>query len=346
MYKPKIFICSAIALSTSFLLSTAAQAETTLVLNAFLPAQDTLNVKIIKPWADDVARETKGRVKIRILPTSIAAPDQLWNSVKNSVVDGAYIFNGTVQKKLKLMQMPHLPFVSSSAEGNSVGLWRTYETYFAPAGEYHDVHLLGFMVLPSGIMYSMKHPIRSVQDLHGVKVWALPGVPARTMALSGAGVVSTPAAKMSEIVAGGTVDAFVGIPDMHARTFKVVRYAKSAVILPGGLSAPSFSLILNQRAWQALSQEDRDAISRVSGEALAKRMRAIDEVEAAAHDEAVKGGLIYQNASPELVTEMKKITAPLEGAWLANAGKAKVDGKAALAYYQSESKRYMIGREQ
>jgi TRAP-type C4-dicarboxylate transport system substrate-binding protein len=348
MYKPKTLTCPALALalSASLLCGAPARAETTLVLNAFLPAQDTLNVKVIKPWAEDVAKQTHGRVKIRILPTSIAAPDQLWNSVKNSVVDGAYIFNGTVQKKLKLMQMAHLPFVSSSAEGNSVGLWRTYENYFAPAGEYRDVHLLGLMVLPSGIMYSMKQPIQSVQDLHGVKVWALPGVPSKTMALAGAGVISTPAAKMSEIVAGGTVDAFAGIPDMHARTFKVLRYARSATVLPGGLSAPSFSLILNKRVWQALSQEDRDIITKLSGEALARRMRAIDGVEAAAHEEALKGGLKYKDASPQFVAEMKSIAAPLEKSWLASAGKLNVDGTAALAYYRSESRRVQLGSEQ
>jgi TRAP-type C4-dicarboxylate transport system substrate-binding protein len=346
MFKTKIAVCSAIALSGSMLFGTAAHAQTTLVINAFLPPQDTLNTKIIKPWAEDVARATDGRVKVRILPTSIAAPDQLWNSVKHGVVDGAYVFNGTVQRKLKLMQMPHLPFVSSSAEGNSVGLWRTYEKYFAPALEYREVHLLGVMVLPSGIMYSMKQPIQSVKDLHGVKVWALPGVPSRSMELAGAGVVSTPAAKMPEIVAGGTVDAFVGIPDMHARTFKVVRYARSATVLPGGLSAPSFSLILNKKTWDALSQQDRDIITRLSGEALARRMQAVDKVEAAAHEEAVKGGLTYRPASPQLVTEMKQITAPLESAWLANAAKLKVDGKAALAYYQDESLREQARSQQ
>jgi TRAP-type C4-dicarboxylate transport system substrate-binding protein len=339
MFKTRIAICPAIALSAAMLFGTAAQAQTTLVINAFLPPQDTLNVKVIKPWAEDVAKETEGRVKIRILPTSIAAPDQLWNSVKNGVVDGAYVFNGTVQRKLKLMQMPHLPFVSSSAEGNSVGLWRTYEKYFAPAAEYRDVHLLGVMVLPSGIMYSMKHPIQAAKDLQGVKVWALPGVPSKSMALAQAGVVSTPAAKMPEIVAGGTVDAFVGIPDMHARTFKVVRYARSATVLPGGLSAPSFSLILNNKTWDAIPQRDRDIITGLSGAALAKRMQAVDQVEAASHEEAVKHGLKYQSASPQFIAEMKQITAPLQSAWLANAAKLKVDGQAALAYYQDESRR-------
>jgi TRAP-type C4-dicarboxylate transport system substrate-binding protein len=180
-------------------------------------------------------------------------------------------------------------------------------------------------------MYSMKQPIQSVRDLEGVKVWALPGVPSKSMELARAGVVSTPAAKMPEIVAGGTVDAFVGIPDMHARTFKVVRYAKSATVLPGGLSAPSFSLILNNKAWDALPQQDRDIITRLSGEALARRMRAVDQVEAAAHEEAARGGLKYLQASPQLVAEMKRITAPLQSAWLANAAKLKVDGEAALA---------------
>jgi hypothetical protein len=43
---------------------------------------------------------------------------------------------------------------------------------------------------------------------------------------------------------------------------------------------------------------------------------------------------------------MKKIAAPLEKSWLASAGKLNVDGTAALAYYQSESRRRQVGSEQ
>jgi TRAP-type C4-dicarboxylate transport system substrate-binding protein len=314
-----------------------AQADTTLIINAFLPAQHTLNVKVLKPWADDVAKATEGRVKIQIPPSSVAAPDQLWNSVRNGVVDGAYLFNGTVQGQLKLMQMPHLPFMGTNARGNSVALWRTYEKYFKAAAEYKDVHLLATVVFPGGILYSLKAPIESERNLNGIKVWALPGVPAKLMSMAKAGVISTPAAKMSELVAGGTVEAFVGIPDMDAEAFKVIRYAKSATTVPGTLSNPSFSLIVNKQKWESISPQDRDTITKLSGEAFAERMAAFDQVESAAHAAAMQAGLKYLAASPQLVAELDKGAQLLKAEWLTAAKKVNVNGEDAIRFYMAQS---------
>jgi TRAP-type transport system periplasmic protein len=155
------FSLSALAALALLPCALPAAAQTTLVINAFLPAQHTMNVKVLKPWADEVARATDGRVKVQVPPSSVAAPDQLWNAVRNGVVDGAYLFNGTVQGQLKLMQMPHLPFMGTHARDNSVALWRTYDKYFKSADEYKDVHLLAVAVFPAGIFYSLKAPIES-----------------------------------------------------------------------------------------------------------------------------------------------------------------------------------------
>ncbi|MBS0316986.1 MAG: TRAP transporter substrate-binding protein DctP [Proteobacteria bacterium] len=336
MLHRRLFISAALA-ATVALGAGPARADTTLVINAFLPAQDPMNTKVLKPWAEAVEKATAGRVRVQIPPTSVAAPDQLWNSVRNGVVDGAYFFNGTVPNQLKLMQMPQLPFLGTSARANSVAFWRTYEKYFKPASEYKDVHLLALMVIPTGHIYSLKGPIESGNDIRGVKIWALPGVPAKLMAMAGAGVVSTPAAKMSEIVAGGMVDGFVGIPDMHAEAFKVIRYAKSATIVPGGISTPSFSLILNRQKWESLSPQDRDIITKLSGEAFADRMAAFDEVEAAAHAQAAKEGLKYLPAPPQLVAELKKGADKMTAEWLAMAKARGIDGQAAFAYYREQS---------
>ncbi|MDE1950093.1 MAG: TRAP transporter substrate-binding protein DctP [Burkholderiales bacterium] len=320
-----------------FVLAAGAQAATTLVINAFLPPTDPFNVGVVKPWAADIEKATAGRVRIQFPPTSLAAPDQLWNSVRNSIVDGAYFFNGTVQGQLKLVQMAHLPFTSTSARANSIALWRTYEKFFAAADEYKDVHLLALVVLPSSRLYSLKQPLESTRDLQGHKVWALPGVPAKVMELAKAGVVSTPAAKMSEIVAGGTVDAFVGIPDMYAEGFKVIRYAKSATTIPGGIGTASFSLVINKQKWDSLPKADRDIITKLSGEAFAARTGALDEADAAAHQRALDHGLAYRAAAPAFVDEIRRIAAPIEQSWLADAQSRHVDGRAALDFYIAQS---------
>lgn len=316
----------------------AAQATpTTLIINAFLPPQHLFNVAVMKPWAADVARVTQGRVKIIFPPTSVGSPQQQWDVVRKRIVDGAYIFNGLIQNKVSLPQLAHLPLGSTTAQAMSVALWRTYEKYFAPAHEYRDVHLLALVVFPAGEIYSLKRPITSLQSMHGMKLWALPGVAANLMDRGGAGVVATPAAKMSELVAGGTVDGFAGIPDMDAARFNVVRYAHSETVVPGGITAPSFSLFVNRQVWQSIAPADRQAITALSGEAFARRMAVIDQADAHARAQAVSHGLKLIEPSPAFMDELRTLARPMDEQWLDAAARRHVDGAAALAFYRAQA---------
>jgi TRAP-type C4-dicarboxylate transport system substrate-binding protein len=318
--------------------SATASATTSLVVSAFLPPQHLFNVVVMKPWAAEVERATEGRVRIVYPPTSVGSPQQQWDVVRKRIVDGAYIFNGLIQNRVSLPQLAHLPLGSTTATGMSVALWRTYEKYFKPADEYKDVHLLALVVFPAGEIYSLKRPITSRQSMHGMKLWALPGVAANLMDRAGAGVVATPAAKMSELVAGGTVDGFVGIPDMDAGRFNVVRYARSETVVPGGITAPSFSLFVNKTVWQSISEADRKAITALSGEAFARRMRVIDEANGQARADAVAKGLKVVEASVAFLGELSELAKPMEEQWLAGAARREVDGKAALHFYRDQAR--------
>ncbi|WP_083654729.1 TRAP transporter substrate-binding protein DctP [Burkholderia sp. SRS-W-2-2016] len=311
------------------------RAQTTLVINAFLPPQHIFNVAVMKPWAADVERATQGRVKIVFPPTSIGSPQQQWDVVRKRIVDGAYIFNGMIQNKASLVQLAHLPLGSSTAEAMSVSLWRTYRKYFEPADQYRDVHLLALAVFPAGEIYGLHRPVTSLDSIHGVKFWALPGVASTLMDRAGAGVVATPAAKMSELVAGGTVDGFAGIPEMDAARFNVLRYARYETSVPGGVTAPGFSLFVNREVWDSIAPADRDAITALSGEAFARRMAALDKVNRQARAEAVAQGLKLIEPSPAFLDSLRGLAQPLDRAWLANAARLHVDGPAALAYYRS-----------
>lgn len=165
-------------------------------------------------------------------------------------------------------------------------------------------------------------------------MWALPGVAAQVMEATQAGVMSTPAAKMSEIVASGMVDGFAGIPEMDASAMKVIRYAKFETVVPGGLTSPSFSLILNKQKWQEISPQDRAAIVSVSGEVFARRLSALDQVNSKALKKAEADGLKVSVASPSFVQQLLQAAEPIEQAWLKSAEASHVDGKAALAFYR------------
>src|SRR5690606_19554630 len=116
-------------------------------------------------------------------------------AVAKGVFDGAYMYHGFLQGRVKLSQIAHLPFINVNAKGSSIALWRTYEQYFAKANEYKDVHLLSLFTFPGGPIYGMDQPIQSPTDLEGIKIYSVAGNVADMLKASGAGVVVAPAAR-------------------------------------------------------------------------------------------------------------------------------------------------------
>lgn len=316
----------------------SAHAETKILFNAFLPAGHVFNTGILKPWAQAIEEGTQGRVKFEIPPASLSAPHQQWQAVTKGVIDGAYIYNGLIGNHVPLQQIVHLPLGSSStAVATGVASWNTYQRFFKPAGEYKDVHLLALFAFPCSQLYSLKEPIDSVESLSGVKFWASAGAPAKLLGAANAAVISTPAVRMSEYVSGGQVDGFTGVPDIDAKNFNVVQYAKSRTVLPGCVSSGGFSVILNKKKWDAISPADQQIISRLSGDAFARRLEVMDRANEAALAEGIKGGLKDIKASPQFVEQVRKLAEKLDEAWIAEANKLGVDGRAALNYYRQQT---------
>jgi TRAP-type C4-dicarboxylate transport system substrate-binding protein len=316
-----------------------AWSQTTLLFNSFLAPQHSINTRVLKPWADDVAAATQGRVKVQIAPASLAAPPQQMDGVTKGVFDGAYMFHGFLQERVKLSQLAHLPFMNTTSKGGSIALWRTYEKHFSKADEYKDVQVLSLFVFPPGPIYTMKGPINSGADMKGMRMYGLPGPAARILEAAGAGVVSVAAARSHEVISGGTVDAFAGYSVQDATSFNTVQYAKTVIDVPGHLTAPSFVLFVNKRKWNSISEADRAAIMKLSGEAFAARSAVYDEIETRTRAEAAAKGVKFVTADAKLVDDLRRLAAPQEQAWLETARQLGVDGKAALDTYRSEAQR-------
>lgn len=315
----------------------AAHAETTLLFNSFLPPQHPINTRVLKPWAEDIAKATEGRVRIEIAPASLAAPPQQMDAVVKGIVDGAYIFNGFLQGKVVLPQMAQLPFVNSTAKASSVALWRAHERYFAKADEYKGVELLSLFVFNGGPFYGAKGPVRSAADLKGIKFYALPGTAADILEAAGAGVVAAPAARSFEIISGGTVDGFAGYPVQDAKAFNTLQYAKAITDVKGHLTAPSFSLFLNKKRWASISSADQAAIRKLSGESFAARSAVYDEIEEKARKDAAAAGIQFTKADTAFAELLKGLGAKQRQEWLAEASRLGVDGVAALKFYETET---------
>ena len=311
-----------------------AQATTRLISNCFWPPQHVVCTKLLPTWAKWVEKATEGRVKIVIPPKSLAPPPQQWASVEKGIADTAFQFNGFIANRVWGPTVAMQPFIAThDSQAMSQALWETYEKYFPH--EYKGVHLLSLWVItPAELWSQTDKPVNSMADLKSRKIWALPGTNANIMKAVGAGVVSGPAVQMNEIISRGVVDAYVGVSPASVRDFRLIPYTKSMTQFSRGIYSTSFSFLMSQKKWDALSKKDQDAITSVSG---AKFGRMISAYWVQADKESLakekKAGIKTVKADPKFEAALIKIGDKLTQKWIATANKRGIDGQGAYDFY-------------
>ena len=318
----------------ALLVAGPATAETKLLFNNFVPETHPIT-KILKAWAGRVAKVTEGRVVIEFPAASLAPPPRQWDMVAKNIADGGWLFNAFESKRLALVQMYHLPFITPSAEAAAVAMNRTQANYFAKANEYKGIHLLGNFSFVGNNINMAKKPIRSVADLKDVKIRTSPGIGKDIFEALGAVVVTTPGAQAFEVVSKGVVDGLAH-SFSDAVAFKMVPYIKYVTTIPGKIYNSGFSMLMNEKKWASLGAKDQAAITSVSGEMIGRDSRLWDEDNDKARVEMEKAGVQIAAASPEFVKDLHAKLGVITEEWIKSVKDRPVDAKAALAYYQEQ----------
>lgn len=335
MIRRRHFLAAGAAASAA--LPPFAAAAAPLLFNSFLPSSHPLYGRVLKPWADQVSKATDGRVSFDTPAGSVAPPQQQMDAAAKGIIDVGYQFLGNLSDRIQLPQMTNLPLLHGGARASSIALWRTYERHFAAAAEFRDVQLLGLWVMYPATIFTSKRAIAATEEFRGLKVWSTPGFPARVLEGVGASVVATPAMRSYEIISAGTVDAFASYAVSDAVAFNTLQYARHVMDLPGHLQAPSFAFFMSKRAWARISPQDQQVVRGLSGEALAARLAAFDEIEARARESAAAQGVRIVQAPAAVTDAVRRAAAPLQQSWFDAAGRLGVDGRAALAFYQQQA---------
>jgi TRAP-type C4-dicarboxylate transport system substrate-binding protein len=318
-----------------------AQAANKILFNFFAPPKHIMNTGITMPWVKEVEKATNGRVTFQIPPKSIAPPPRQFDIVRTRTADMAVQFNGFLRKRASLVQLSLLPLMGRSGEAHAVALWRTYKKFFEKKNQFAGVKLLGFFGGPPGDMCSLKEdkPINSVATLKSMKMWSLPSYPAQALKLFDVAVVPGPAVRIYTIVSKGIVDGYSGLGLQESIRFNVAQYTKSCTIIPGSVFTPTFSMFINPKKWASLSKADQAAILKLSGEHIGRLTYNWDKIDIKGADNLRAKGVKVTEASPAFAAALRKAWTPIHQAWIKEANKLGVDGKAAFDYFRAQEQK-------
>ena len=336
-------LCIAL-LAAAGIQSSALAQSVTLSFSAWVPPSHMLVRDGMTPWMQEVEKVTQGRVKMRLLPKPAANAVNHLDAVADGLADVAFISHSYTPARFPMTRIGVLPFAGDSAEVASVALWRIYDKHFSKLNEHKGVKLITIYTHGAGIFWNAKRPIRTIEDFAGLKIRVGGGIAADVANALGAIAVSKPAPESYELLSTGVVDG-VMFPGESIVSFKLDKIVKFATAFPGGLYSDSHAVIMNEAAWNKISKADQDAISAISGEALARAVgKAWDKNAGSGFDAFKAAGGQFIAADAALVKAVTERTARFEQEWVKAVNDKGLNGAAIVTEYRGELKKLEAGR--
>jgi TRAP-type C4-dicarboxylate transport system substrate-binding protein len=154
--------------------------------------------------------------------------------------------------------------------------------------------------------------------------------------------VAAPGPKIYELLQQGVIDG-ITMPQSEQRGLRLNEVTSHLTVYPSGLYLGSLSIFLNPDFMANLSDEDRAAIRRVSGESLSRTCgQAFDAADEDGIKAARENGVIVNELHPgdALTQELTNVLEGIDQVWLEKTSASGVDNKAALQALRQRARDY------
>jgi TRAP-type C4-dicarboxylate transport system substrate-binding protein len=311
----------------------AGAAEVSLRLHHFMAGVSNGHTGFLVPWAEKVAAESGGRLKIDVFPAMQLGgrPPQLYDQARDGVADIVWTLPGYTAGRFPKIETIELPFIAArTAAVNSAALQAFAERHLA--GEFSDVHPICFWAHDRGLIHANRKVAR-LEDLAGLRVRYPTRLAGEALKALGAVPVGMPVPQVPEALAQRVIDGCV-VPWEIVPSIKVQELVKHHTDFPGTptLYTASFVLAMNKARYAALPADLRAVIDANSGQAAAAMVAAMfDGVAPKVEATATARGNTVTTLTPEENARWAAACRPVIDAWLAASKAAGFDGEALLA---------------
>lgn len=303
--------------------------EVTLKLHYALPIEATVSTNALVPWAEKIATDSGGRLKIELQPSMQLGgePTELWDQLLGGAVD--MVWTVADGQRFAPVGVFELPFMGTAAEPTSKAVQefcrRHCEQVFAGA------HVIAWHTEGRGLLHS-KNAITRLEDMNGLKTGGAAPTLEKLLAVLGARIVPTPAPAVPESLSRGLVDA-TAMDWSTALLLRIHVAVKNHTGFAGehGLSTRVHVLAINSAVYERLPDDLKRVLDANSGMATATLFGQAMDVGDEAGRAAAKKLENSINILDETETQRwKDAAAPIIDAWVAEAATRELDGQALL----------------
>jgi TRAP-type C4-dicarboxylate transport system substrate-binding protein len=217
------------------------------------------------PWTKEIEKRSDGQLKIKIYPsqTLVKARDA-YDGVKKGIADIAWVIFSLTQGRFPLISVMELPFLSPSTFVGAHTLHDLYKKFPEIRAELKDVHVLDLWVTLPYEIHTAKKPVRTLDDIKGMKLATLPAARAALEGL-GAVPVTMPLPKIYQSVEKGVADgsAIAWGAFNSYKLYEVTKYHINPHL--GGVA---YGVIMNKKKWNSLPKNLQETMTKVTKEML------------------------------------------------------------------------------
>lgn len=251
----------------------ASAADVVLKLHHFLPPQATIPSKVLTPWAEKIAADSGGRIKVEIYPAMQLGgkPGDLVDQVKDGVVDMGWTLVGYTPGRFPKSEAFELPFMVTTGEATSLAFYDYYEKNLK--SEFKDFHVLAVHTHGPGLLHTIaSKPIKSLDDMKGLKLRGTSKVVNQMLEAMGASAVGMPVTTVPESLSKSVIDGTV-VPWEVTPSIKIAELAPNHTQFAGktGLYTAAFIFAMNKDSYDALPADLKKVIDNNSGRELARQ---------------------------------------------------------------------------
>ena len=322
----------ALAAMTAGLTATTAMAqEVTLKLHQFLPAQANVPKLVLDVWADNVEKDSGGRIKVERYPSMQlgGTPPELIDQAIDGIADVVWTVVGYTPGRFPRTEVFELPFMTSDAEAASRAYWTMFEKYMKDT-DFKDVHIIGTWVHGPGMFHSDK-PINTPDDLKGMKIRGGSRMVNQLLTQLGAEPIGMPVPAVTEALSKGVLNGTT-IPWEVTTALKVPELVKNHTEFTGAaLYNITFVLAMNKARYESLPDDLKAVIDKHSGIEFSAFAGATQAgADGPSRQIAVDLGNNIITLDEAETAKWREIAQPVYDAWVADMQTKGIDGQAMI----------------
>ena len=300
-----VLFWAAIALLSSDRLAGAQPIE--LKLAYFVGDQHAMSQWLIR-WANNLEKDSGGRIMVKRFPGSQMGPvQQHYDFVRTGQTDVAWFLHGATPGRFPLTELVQVPYLVGSAEiGTKVLNDSELRSKYLDA-EHKGLKVLLLLTHQPGNVHTTKKPIRTVEDMKGLRIrFASPTIRDFIAALGGTPVGVLPTEQVEQLQKGTIDGVFIDYGGAGI-AFKMGGVLKYSTEMYSYVS--SFGVAMNPDFWNRLSPDLQGMVTKSMTGVEKEVGEAWDGLDVPGKKAIMDGGGEAIRLSPEENARFRKIGA-------------------------------------